>query len=279
MAADLKSAELRGTTVKAQMLVKKQDANQAPIPFPMPKRGRDGRPQTASLSQQAFNLIRDKILRGEFPPGAILSRRKLGEDFGMSFLPITEALGRLESDGLVESKPRAGTRVRIPSAQDVREHCILREALETQSARLFCEEAGREERLELKRMAKRLDERFSESETNTDADFLFELHTMHVQFHTRIAQHTRCKALCDAIEKNQVLIFNWFYDSTAKRSAAIPAVFHSALAEILSGDDPEAADKAMRRHVRWGVAAVVQQFESLAVGDNIWRHKRSAGRA
>ena len=33
----------------------------------------------------------------------------------------------------------------------MREHCILREALETQSARLFCEEAGREERLESRR--------------------------------------------------------------------------------------------------------------------------------
>jgi GntR family transcriptional regulator, rspAB operon transcriptional repressor len=259
--------------------VKKQDSHPAPALFPVPKRGTDGRSPTASLSQRAFNLIRDKILKGEFPPGAILSRRKLGEDFGMSFLPITEALGRLESDGLVESKPRAGTRVRIPSAQDVREHCILREALETQSARLFCEEAGRGERLELKRMAKQLDERFRESESNAGADFLFELHTMHVQFHTRIAQHTDCKALCGAIEKNQVLIFNWFYDSTAKRSAALPPAFHTTLAVVLSGDDPEAADKAMRQHVRWGVAAVVEHFESLAVGDNLWRHKRSGGRA
>jgi GntR family transcriptional regulator, rspAB operon transcriptional repressor len=255
--------------------VKNQNRHQAPVPFPIAKPGRDSESPAASLSQQAFHLIRAKILKGEFAPGAILSRRKLAEDFCMSFLPITEALGRLENDGLVESKPRAGTRVRIPSARDVRGHCILREALETQSARLFCEEASRSDRVALRRMAKRLDERFAQSESNNDADFLFELHTMHVRFHTCIAQYTGCKALCDAIEKNQVLIFNWFYDATAKRSAAIPPVFHSTLADVISGNDSEAADKAMRDHVRWGVAAVVEHFESLAVGDNTWRHKRS----
>lgn len=255
--------------------MKRKKSQKLSIASAVPKRAADERSLNGSLSQQAFNLIRDKILKGEFPPGAILSRRKLGEDFGMSFLPITEALGRLERDGLIESKPRAGTRVRIPSSEDVRGHCILREALETQSARLFSETATRSERLELRRMAKRLDERYAQNERITDADFLFELHTMHLQLHTRIAQCTRCDALCDALEKNQILIFNWFYDATAKRSSAMPAGFHSNLVDAISGDNPEAADKEMRHHVRWGVQAVVQHFESLSVAENIWRHRRS----
>ncbi len=76
-------------------------------------------------------MIRGKILRGEFPLGAALSRRKLGIQFGMSFLPISEAIQRLEHDGLVESGPRVGTRVRIPTPQDLRDRYIIREALET----------------------------------------------------------------------------------------------------------------------------------------------------
>ena len=55
----------------------------------------------------------------------------------MSFLPISEALQRLEHDGLVESRPRAGNRVRVPTAGEILERYQLREALETQSARLF----------------------------------------------------------------------------------------------------------------------------------------------
>ena len=51
----------------------------------------------------------------------------------MSFLPVSEALLRLEFEGLLESRPRAGTRVRIPSPDDVRGHYLVRETLEDAS--------------------------------------------------------------------------------------------------------------------------------------------------
>ena len=36
----------------------------------------------------------------------------------MSFLPVSEALLRLEFEGMLESRPRAGTRVRIPTREE-----------------------------------------------------------------------------------------------------------------------------------------------------------------
>ena len=102
----------------------------------MPQPAQLGRHENAaSLSEQAYQLIRDRILRGELPLGAVLSRRKLAGEFGMSFLPVSEALQRLENEELVESRPRVGTRVRIPSADEVLDRYILREAVESQSAR------------------------------------------------------------------------------------------------------------------------------------------------
>ena len=94
-----------------------------------------------SLSQQAYDLIRTGILKGQFPMGAPLSRRQLASQLGTSFLPVSEALQRLESEGMVESRPRVGTRVRVPTSQDIRGHYVIREALESQSARLFAERA------------------------------------------------------------------------------------------------------------------------------------------
>src|SRR5437879_2002130 len=60
----------------------------------------------------------------------------------MSLLPVSEALQRLENDGVVESVPRVGTRVCLPTPQDIRERYEIREALESQSARLFAEKAS-----------------------------------------------------------------------------------------------------------------------------------------
>src|SRR2546422_9847720 len=97
--------------------------------------------RAATLSEKAYLAIREDILRGQLRPGTPLSRRRLARDLGMSVVPVTDALRRLEGDGLLESRARAGTRVRVPCEKDVRELYELREALETQSARLFAEKA------------------------------------------------------------------------------------------------------------------------------------------
>jgi len=93
---------------------------------------------------------------GKIPLGAPLSRRGLARELGMSFLPISQAIERLVDEELVETRPRVGTRVSMPTPQNIREHYILREALECQAAPLFAEKASSEERLELRKMAARL---------------------------------------------------------------------------------------------------------------------------
>src|SRR5881394_3962990 len=90
-----------------------------------------------SLAAEAYTHVRTRLLRGELVLGQVISRRKLAAELGMSFLPVSEALLRLEVEGLLESRPRAGTRVRIPTKDDVRGHFIVREALEVQAAILF----------------------------------------------------------------------------------------------------------------------------------------------
>src|SRR5579862_7153623 len=91
----------------------------------------------SSLAVDAYNVVRARIVRGELRLGQPLSRRKLAAELGMSFLPVSMALLRLEYEGFLESRPRAGTRVRIPSREDLRGHYVVREALEVQAAKLF----------------------------------------------------------------------------------------------------------------------------------------------
>src|SRR5437870_7550663 len=103
----------------------------------------------ASLAVEAYEFVKQRILRGELSMGHVISRRKVAAELGMSFLPVSEALLRLEFEGLLESRPRAGTRVRIPSREDVRGHYTVREALEVHAAILFAACATAEDRSEL----------------------------------------------------------------------------------------------------------------------------------
>src|SRR3989441_7355427 len=110
----------------------------------------------ASLAAEAYTFVKQRILRGELVMGQAISRRKLATELGMSFLPVSEALQRLEFEGLLESRPRAGTRVKIPTEEEVRGHYVVREALEVQAAKLFAAVATPQGRADLQRPAARV---------------------------------------------------------------------------------------------------------------------------
>lgn len=212
-------------------------------------------PLYRSLSEKAYMIVRERILRNELASGSLLSRRKLAKELGMSLLPVSEALQRLESDGLVESKPRVGTRVRVLTAQDVRERYLVREALECQSARLFAEKASPRERRELACMAEHMDVLFNRSAAgDNDPELLYVANSYHFHLHLRIAECTGCNALRETIEKNHRLIFNWLLRVGPR---TLPPRFHRELIKSISGSDTEVAEKAMREHIGYGLEEVL----------------------
>src|SRR3982750_1889647 len=64
--------------------------------------------------------LRDEILRGEIPAGQPLRQEELAERFGVSRLPVRDALLRLEAQGLVHVFPNRGAFVISLSAGEVR---------------------------------------------------------------------------------------------------------------------------------------------------------------
>lgn len=238
------------------------------------KRQRARRAPTAapSLAERAYESIRGEILRGQLPPGSPVSRRRLARELGMSVLPVAEAIRRLQQDGLLEARARAGTRVRVPNETDVRELYELREALETQAARLFATRATPVERRAIRRLASEVDRLFVRLAASGEPALRFTVHSRHVQLHMRIARHARSPLLHQTIERNHVLILNWLFHVIGKRTP-LPADFHARLAEALTAGDADAAGEAMRAHVRYGFAEVSGRISALNASE--WRERRS----
>ena len=208
--------------------------------------------EISNLADRAYYAIRENILRGTLSLGAPVSSRTLAQELGMSHLPVAQALRKLENEGLLESRPRAGTRVRVPTEQDIVDRCEVREALETHAARLCAVRASASQRRELARMAEQLDALFTRASLgDNDADFLYALHSYHFDLHMKIAEYAACGALRELIEKNQILAFNWLYD-VASHVRSLPPTFHRDLIRPIVAGDASAADKAMRSHVRSG---------------------------
>lgn len=195
----------------------------------------------------------------------------------MSVIPVSGALQRLESDRLVEIRPRAGTRVRIPTERDVRESYEVREALESHSARLFAAQATAKQKKELRKMAGQVDLLFNRLAAGAaGAEFQYRVHSDHMQFHMFVVECTGCEMLSGLIEKNQVLILNWLYDVAAHRRA-LPEQFHRDLAEVLVSGEVLTAGDAMRGHVRYGLEETVEKMQIGAAME--WRLPRGVSAA
>lgn len=232
-----------------------------------------------SLSARAYLEIRNKILKGELPVGMVLSRRQLAMELSVSVPPVTEALQQLESEGLLESRPRVGTRVRIPTPREIEDRSLVREALESQAARLFAERAAQTEKDDLRRRGRDLDQLYARCEQEAvDRELLFSVNTEHMNFHLRIAECARCPALRDAIEKEQVLIFHWLHDTAVQRQPP-SADYHLRLAHMLSTGTPEQADNAIRHHIRRGLEEVLARLDHLKEPQRAWRLKKHERRA
>jgi DNA-binding GntR family transcriptional regulator len=227
--------------------------------------------EQSSLASEAYTVVRQRILRGEIVLGQVISRRKLAAELSMSFLPVSEALLRLEIEGLLESRPRAGTRVRIPSPEDVKGHYVVREALEVQAAMRFATFATPGERSELKKLAVRVDA----LSVGTDRPLY---QSVHQKLHARIAQCARCPALLDAIEKTHALASIWFCVMRTPKPGDSSSR-HQELAEALcSGESTRAADE-VRRHLEVGMEhamEVLQPYFKLrkATGRTFYRSDR-----
>ncbi len=212
--------------------------------------------EVISLSGEAYVILRERILRGELPIGQVISRRKIATELGMSMLPVSEALQRLEFEGLLETRPRAGTRVKVPTEEDVRGHYVVREALEVQAAKLFAEVATAQERSELQRLAARVD---ALSAQPAGDRFLYL--SLHEKLHRRIAEGAHCQPLCAAIEKNQVLASTWLC-VPRPASSDDPPRRHQDLVDVLVKGDPKAAAEAMRRHIANALKNTLSRLES-----------------
>lgn len=88
-------------------------------------------PIRAFLKNEAYSLLKQRLLHGDYSPGSFLSERELARDLGMSKTPIKTALERLEAEGYVTISPQQGIVVRELSIREIADQYEIRSALES----------------------------------------------------------------------------------------------------------------------------------------------------
>jgi DNA-binding GntR family transcriptional regulator len=103
----------------------------------------------SNLREQIKDVILQRIVAHEYPPGARLVETRIAQELGVSQAPVREALRDLEQLGCVIHEPFRGCSVRAFSAEELLEAFPVRAALEALAARLAAERITEEELLQL----------------------------------------------------------------------------------------------------------------------------------
>lgn len=99
----------------------------------------------SSLTDQAYEIIKNNILNLSYPPGMSLTEAMLTEELHMSRNPIRTAIKMLQTEGLIVTDYYKSMTVKEITERDIQEIYELRELLESTAFRMIFDKGCAEE--------------------------------------------------------------------------------------------------------------------------------------
>lgn len=211
-----------------------------------------------TLADRAFEWLEEAIIKGDFAPESKLDEVGLAKSFGISRGPVREAIRRLEGKRLVERVPHVGARVAALHPTELFDLLHIREGLEGIACRLATERMSDQEIMELEILleghAASGEIKAGDSYYQRPGDY---------DLHFRIIQGSRNKKLinmlCDDLYH---LLRVYRYRSSSRKGRAQQALHeHRAIVAAIKARDPDAAESAMRAHLRHAIQSLREEFE------------------
>ncbi len=221
----------------------------------------EGKVQAQSLVDIVAERIEAAIISGQLEPGSKLSEQGLAASLGVSRGPLREAIRRLEGRKLLERTPNIGVRVAQLSLHDLNEILQVREALEGMAAGLAAQNMTDKEIAEL---AKLLDSHGRQKSVKDGTGYYQE--SKDFDFHFRIVTGSRNARLIAMLTGDLYYLLRVYrYRSSTKPGRAQEALDeHKALMAALKARDSDAAEAAMRLHLRNARRYVEEQLAQEA---------------
>ncbi|MBW4688786.1 MAG: GntR family transcriptional regulator [Komarekiella atlantica HA4396-MV6] len=98
--------------------------------------------QQRSTPDLIADALREAILQGIFQEGQSLRQDEIATQFGVSRIPVREALKQLEAEGLVTLHLNRGAMVSVLTAAEAQEICEIRSALEVKAIQIAIPKLG-----------------------------------------------------------------------------------------------------------------------------------------
>lgn len=205
-------------------------------------------PQT--IREKVHSAVRSYIMSGQMTPGDRVVETRLAQELNISRTPVREALHMLEREGLLESIPRVGYRLKKITSAEVEEICEIRVVNETLAARWA-----------IKHMRPEILEALESNQTRAEADAQkgnvksFVRHD--AEFHEIIARASGSAKLIDLCETLRRHMLLYRVESIFDQDNVVGALKgHRRILECFQKRDVDSVGRAMREHLDYAKAMV-----------------------
>lgn len=208
-------------------------------------------------------LLRRAIETGRFMPSQRLVETELAEWLGVNRVLVKLALGKLEQEGLVESEPNRGARVRVITEQEAIEILQVRAALESLISAQAARKAKPSDHKRLREIVATLKEAYEKQDYTT---YSSQNGLLHSEIRNISGHGTATRVLRS---------LNSHFVRFQFRTALFPGRLdqsireHENIVEAICEGDAEKAEAAMRHHLSNVSATLIQILEAtreLSIG-------------
>lgn len=196
----------------------------------------------AAKPDSILAVLRTEIIDGRLPAGARLKEEAVASRFGVSRVPVREALLQLESEGFVDAEKYKGATVSTRSQQHVIELMQVRRGLEVLAASLAAERRGGDHVDELGAVVER-------GKRAGDAGALAELPPLILEFHQSVACAAGNAELARILD-GLLQRIAWGFELEIEDRVATSWSDHAAIATAILGGSPAQAGYLMDEHIR-----------------------------
>lgn len=191
--------------------------------------------------------LRRAIVLGELPAGLHLEEPALAQKFGVSRMPVREALVRLEHEGLVRVEPRRGAFIIGMTEADVHDLYELRQLIEARAGRRAVERIQPADLARLEALAAQMDDALRRKDPAAMAE-------PDVQFHRTLVTAAGSRQLVSTWERLAGLIGTILGVTDSVKYGASPTALHGhqLIIDALARRDAEGVEREIQLHLAGG---------------------------
>lgn len=201
-------------------------------------------------ADEVLRSLRAEIVAGTYPAGSRLKEPTLCEAYGVSRVPVREALKQLEAEGFVTSVAYAGVRVAHIDRSEAVDLFTVRTTIEELTVRR-CAERFRSERddPEVREFGTRLDTLVEAGLGGLDHPDRSDLPPLNTEFHLALAEFSGNASLL-ALFRQIAAKIEWLYGMDVQVRGEHSWDEHAEIAAAVQAGKVAAAGRLMKRHVQ-----------------------------